>query len=133
MHSRQKDRKMRKSMRGDGATPQPVIIISVFLSRGSSRQILVYKEILKVVVVVLSAPVHIDVFGTCGSECVVSESSQLVQLLHHTVFVLDCPPPAWLHNWRAPTKKRIGAALHRSAFSCPRRGQDDLINTYGYL
>ncbi len=36
IQSRQRHRKMRNLIRGDRATPQPVILISVFLSRGSS-------------------------------------------------------------------------------------------------
>lgn len=81
---RQKDGKMREWIRGGRATPQPVIWISVFLSRGSSGGSLStrYKRTIK------GCSCHTVCTRTkkMGVACVLPQKgSKLVQLLHHTV------------------------------------------------
>lgn len=103
---RQTDKKVDKRRQSNTSACHRVLSAS---QEGFLSQILVceVKGISKVVIITRSVPIHIDGCSICVH--VASESSQLVQLLHHTVF---CQPARF--TARLEGKHRVENRSHTS-------------------
>lgn len=106
IQSRQTDEKVDKRRQSNTSACHRVLSAS---QEGFLSQILVceVKGISKVVIITRSVPIHIDGCSICVH--VASESSQLVQLLHHTVF---CQPARF--TARLEGKHRVENRSHTS-------------------